>query len=61
VPEYQGDKCHVVVKSDRCYATYHGDVAPVLMVLGAAAVIVGPNGVRRVHFTEFYREQAPII
>ena len=55
--KYQGDKCHVVVKSDRCYATYHGDVAPVLMVLGAAAVIVGPNGVRRVNFTEFYREQ----
>jgi len=55
--KYQGDKCHVVVKSDRCYATYHGDVAPVLMVLGAEAVAVGPNGVRRVNFTEFYREQ----
>ncbi len=55
--KYQGDKCHVVVKSDRCYATYHGDVAPVLMVLGAAAVIVGPNGVRRANFTEFFREQ----
>ena len=55
--KYQGDKYHIVVKSDRCYATYHGDVAPVLMVLGAAAVIVGPNSVRRVNFTEFYREQ----
>jgi 4-hydroxybenzoyl-CoA reductase subunit beta len=55
--KYQGDKCHVVVKSDRCYATYHGDVAPVLMVLDAEAVVFGPNGARRVNFAEFYREQ----
>lgn len=55
--KYQGDKCHVVVKSDRCYSTYHGDIAPVLMVLGAEAVVVGPNGARRVNVTEFFREQ----
>ncbi len=54
--KYLGDKCHVVVKSDRCYATYHGDIAPVLMVLGAEAVVAGPAGVRRVKMTEFYRE-----
>jgi len=55
--KYRGDKCHVVVKSDRCYATYHGDVAPVLMVLGAEAVIAGPNGVRRESLADLYREQ----
>lgn len=44
--KYRGDKCHVVVKSDRCYATYHGDVAPALMVLDARAEIAGPGGVR---------------
>lgn len=44
--KYQGDKCHVVVKSDRCYATYHGDVAPALMVLDAQVEIVGPKGTR---------------
>lgn len=54
--KYQGDKCHVVVKSDRCYATYHGDVAPVLMVLDAEAVIAGPKGVRRMKVAELYRE-----
>jgi 4-hydroxybenzoyl-CoA reductase subunit beta len=31
--KHKGDKCHVVVKSDRCYATYHGDVAPALIAL----------------------------
>ncbi|MCL4183047.1 MAG: 4-hydroxybenzoyl-CoA reductase subunit beta [Burkholderiaceae bacterium] len=54
--KYLGDKCHVVVKSDRCYATYHGDVAPVLMVLGAEAVLASPRGVRRIALAELYRE-----
>ena len=54
--KYRGDKCHVVVKSDRCYATYHGDVAPVLMVLGAEAVLAGPRGVRRIALAGLYRE-----
>jgi 4-hydroxybenzoyl-CoA reductase subunit beta len=54
--KYKGDKCHVVVKSDRCYATYHGDVAPVLMVLDAEAVLAGPGGVRRVALADLYRE-----
>ncbi len=54
--KYQGDKCHVVVKSDRCYSTYHGDLAPVLMVLDAEAVVIGLTGVRRVKLKEFYRE-----
>ena len=46
----------MVTKSDRCYATYHGDVAPVLMVLDAEAVIAGPDGVRRIKLAELYRE-----
>ena len=54
--KYQGDKCHVVVKSDRCYATYHGDVAPALMVLGASAEIVGPAGTRTIALAELFRE-----
>ncbi|GAB3774709.1 xanthine dehydrogenase family protein subunit M [Ramlibacter monticola] len=44
--KHRGDKCHVVVKSDRCYATYHGDVAPALIALDASAEIVGPGGAR---------------
>jgi 4-hydroxybenzoyl-CoA reductase subunit beta len=54
--KYRGDKCHVVVKSDRCYATYHGDVAPVLMVLDAEAVLVGSDNTRRIKVAELYRE-----
>ncbi len=54
--KYRGEVCHVVVKSDRCYATYHGDVAPALMVLDAAAEIVGPSGARRVPIAELFVE-----
>ncbi len=54
--KYRGDKCHVIIKNDRCYSTYHGDVAPVLMVLDAEAVIVGPDGSRRIKLGELYRE-----
>lgn len=54
--KYMGDKCHVVAKSDRCYATYHGDVAPALMVLGARAEIFGPSGTRNVAVAELFHE-----
>jgi 4-hydroxybenzoyl-CoA reductase subunit beta len=54
--KYQGDKCHVVVKSDRCYATYHGDIAPALMVLDAEAVLAGPDSARRIKLAELYNE-----
>jgi 4-hydroxybenzoyl-CoA reductase subunit beta len=54
--KYEGDKCHVVVKSDRCYATYHGDVAPALMVLNASAEIVGPKGLRQISLADLFRE-----
>ncbi len=54
--KYRGDKCHVVVKSDRCYATYHGDIAPVLMVLDAEAVVAGSGEARRVKIADLYRE-----
>ncbi len=54
--KYRGDMCHVVVKSDRCYATYHGDVAPVLMVLDAEAVLVGSDKARRIKVAALYNE-----
>lgn len=44
--KYRGDQCHVVVKNDRCYATYHGDVAPALIALNASAEAIGPAGPR---------------
>jgi 4-hydroxybenzoyl-CoA reductase subunit beta len=54
--KYRGDKCHVVVKSDRCYATYHGDVAPALMALDASAEIVGPGGARSLPMAALFVE-----
>ena len=54
--KYRGDKCHVVVKSDRCYATYHGDIAPVLMVLDAEAVVAGPDKARRIKVADLFIE-----
>ncbi len=54
--KYRGDKCHVVVKSDRCYATYHGDVAPALIALDASAEIVGPGGARTLPLAALFVE-----
>lgn len=54
--KYQGDRCHVVVKSDRCYATYHGDVAPALMVLDAELEVRGPDGPRRLPVAALFQE-----
>ena len=55
--KYQGERCHVVEKSYRCYATYHGDIAPVLMVLDAEALVVAAGGAaRRVKLSELFRE-----
>jgi 4-hydroxybenzoyl-CoA reductase subunit beta len=54
--KYRGDQCHVVVKSDRCYATYHGDVAPALMALDASAEIAGPGGARTLPLAALFVE-----
>ena len=51
----RGDRCHVMPRSDRCHATYHGDIAPVAMVLGAEAEIAGPSGTRRIPLESLYR------
>ncbi|MEW6672133.1 MAG: FAD binding domain-containing protein [Thermodesulfobacteriota bacterium] len=39
-----GDTCHAVKGSKSCWATYCGDLAPVLMVLGAAVRISTASG-----------------
>lgn len=58
--KYQGDTCHVVVKNDRCYATYHGDVAPALMVLDALVEVDGPQGRRRFPVGELFVEDGAL-
>ncbi len=53
----EGDRCHVVPQKERCYATFSGDLAPALLVLGATAEIAGPGGIRRVPLAELYDAQ----
>jgi 4-hydroxybenzoyl-CoA reductase subunit beta len=54
--KYRGEICHVAPQGKRCHAAFSGDVAPVLLVLGAEAEIVGPAGTRRVPIGELYRD-----
>lgn len=51
----EGDECWVVPQKTVCYATYSGDLAPVLQVLGASIVLESPAGRRRVPAVGFYR------
>jgi 4-hydroxybenzoyl-CoA reductase subunit beta len=39
-----GCVCHVVKDSEECWAPYAGDMAPVLMVLGATVTVAGRKG-----------------
>ncbi len=39
-----GDVCHVVANSDLCYANYAGDLAPVLIALGASVTVASSSG-----------------
>lgn len=50
----EGDECWVVPQKSVCYATYSGDLAPVLQVLGATLLLQSPAGAREIPATEFY-------
>jgi 4-hydroxybenzoyl-CoA reductase subunit beta len=49
-----GDRCHVVPQKERCYATFSGDLAPVLMTLDAEVEVRGPDGERRLPLADLY-------
>ena len=51
-----GDICLVAPGSAKCLAIASSDTAPVLVSLGAEAVLVSPNGERRVNLEELYRD-----
>ena len=51
-----GSDCRVIPNQNTlCVATYQGDIAPVLMVLGASVHLIGPNGERIMPLSEFYQ------
>jgi 4-hydroxybenzoyl-CoA reductase subunit beta len=49
-----GEICHVVKKARQCHSTYCGDLAPVLIALGAEINLLGPNGERRLPLRRLY-------
>jgi 4-hydroxybenzoyl-CoA reductase subunit beta len=51
-----GEICHVVRKTGECHSTYCGDVAPVLIALGADVTAVGPAGGRTFPLAELYTQ-----
>lgn len=54
--KYEGNTCRVVPTRSRCHAAFSGDLAPALMVLGAAVELVGPEQTRILPVTDFYRD-----
>ena len=55
--KYKGDTCHVAPTGERCHAAFCGDLAPALLVLGAAVDIAGRAGLRRIPLAELYRDE----
>ena len=51
-----GSDCRVIPNQNTlCVATYQGDIAPVMMVLGASVHLIGPKGERIIPLSEFYQ------
>jgi 4-hydroxybenzoyl-CoA reductase subunit beta len=50
-----GEMCHVAPKSRGvCFATYSGDLAPALLVLGGEVDLLGPQGRRTLALADLY-------
>lgn len=49
-----GEVCHVVKRSDHCWACYSGDTAPAFMVLGTKVKVVGSKGERVIALKQLY-------
>jgi 4-hydroxybenzoyl-CoA reductase subunit beta len=49
-----GVVCHAVSGSQECWAVYSGDLAPVLLVLGASVTIASSEGTRTVPVMEIF-------
>jgi 4-hydroxybenzoyl-CoA reductase subunit beta len=49
-----GDICHVAPKSQVCFATFSGDLAPALLTLAAEVDLAGPGGSRTLPLDALY-------
>jgi 4-hydroxybenzoyl-CoA reductase subunit beta len=51
-----GTVCHVAPQGDRCHAAFSGDLAPVLLALGAEVELAAHQRTRRLPLAELYRD-----
>ncbi len=54
--KYRGDRCHVAPEGSRCRAAYSGDMAPVLLALGATVELADATGSRWVDLQSIFQE-----
>ena len=54
--KYRGNRCHIAPAASRCQAAYSGDMAPVLLVLGAMVELGGASGTRWTALESLFRE-----
>ena len=51
-----GDTCHVAPQGERCHAAFSGDLAPVLLALGAEVELQSARGTRWLPLAQLYRD-----
>jgi 4-hydroxybenzoyl-CoA reductase subunit beta len=51
-----GTTCHVAPQGARCHAAFSGDLAPVLLALGAQVDLLSVRGLRRLPLADLYRD-----
>ena len=51
-----GDTCHVAPEGNRCHAAFSGDLAPVLLALGAEVELCSTRGARWIALAAMYRD-----
>src|SRR6516225_5900628 len=51
-----GEVCHVAPQGERCHAAFTGDLAPVLLALGAEVEVEGLESRRRMPLDQLYAE-----
>lgn len=49
-----GEVCHVVKRSDKCWACYSGDTAAAFLVLGATVRVTGSHGERTIPLRQLF-------
>jgi 4-hydroxybenzoyl-CoA reductase subunit beta len=54
--KHNGTVCHVAPQGERCHAAFSGDLAPVLLALGADVELLSAAGTRWLPLADLYRD-----